>query len=73
MIIKRGRVEMMIRSIRGGENVSGDHQTGDDRSPTVSPRVRRVPANRFPLRSPNICQRGVTMLTDAISLNTQKS
>ena len=21
-----------------GENVSGDHQTGDDRSPTVSPR-----------------------------------
>ena len=39
-----------------GENVSGGQQTGDDRSPTVSPRVRRVPANRFPLRSPNICQ-----------------
>ena len=64
---------MMMMSIR--ENVSGDQQTVDDRSPSVSPRVRRVPANRFPL-SKYLPERSnnafvflflVTMLTDAIS------
>ena len=39
---------------RWQENVSAVYQTGDDRSPTVSPRVRRVPANRFPQHNPNI-------------------
>ena len=55
-MVKKGCVDDDDKEHKRGENVSGGQQTGDDRSPTVSPRVRRVPANRFPLSSPNICQ-----------------